>query len=652
MPDGATPAISATEEARYRLLVEAITDYAIYMLDTDGNVVSWNAGARRFKGYSDDEILGEHFSRFYTENDRAKGLPSRALNAAECNGRYEAEGWRLRKDGEKFWAHVVIDPIRDPAGNLIGFAKITRDLSEKKAAEEAQRRNEELFRLLVEGVTDYAIYMLDPAGKVSSWNPGAERIKGYAAGDILGEHFSRFYTAQDRESGEPERALAAAAETGRFEKEALRLRKDGTEFWAHVVIDAIRSETGELLGFAKITRDITERRQAQIALEEAREALFQSQKLEAIGQLTGGIAHDFNNLLMAVLGSLALLRKRLPEDPALQRYLDNAVQGAERGAALTQRMLSFARRQSLDMQPVDVRQLVTGIKDLMERALGPSVDIHMTFGVDLPLVISDPNQLETALINLAVNARDAMPDGGTILIQAEKRAEGEAVEGLRPGPHVCLSVVDQGEGMDADTLKRAIDPFFTTKGVGKGTGLGLSMVHGLAHQSGGHFTLKSRPGFGTTAELWLPVAGDAIQSREAIRGEAPDDKHVGEILRVLAVDDDRLVLTSTAAMLEDLGHEVVEASSARQVLDILEKDCSFDLLISDHAMPRMTGTELARIIRQRWPDLPVLIATGYAELPADTPATLPRLLKPFGQEELASAVASAVSRHPATSSAH
>ncbi|HEX7944951.1 MAG TPA: PAS domain S-box protein, partial [Phenylobacterium sp.] len=345
-----SPQGKESADGRYRLLVDAITDYAIYMLDVDGHVTSWNAGAQRFKGYQADEIIGQHFSRFYTAEDRAAGVPARALRTAAEEGRYETEGWRLRKDGGRFWAHVLIDPIRSPTGEMLGYAKVTRDLTERRAAEQSLRRSEEQFRLLVQGVTDYAIYMLDVDGHVTNWNAGAQRIKGYKPAEIVGHHFSRFYTEADRAAGEPARALATALAEGRFEKEGWRVRKDGTQFWAHVIIDAIRDDAGQVIGLAKITRDITERRETQASLEQARLALMQSQKLEAIGQLTGGVAHDFNNLLMAVLGSLELLKKRLPDDPRALALLENAVMGAERGAALTQRMLSFARKQELTLE--------------------------------------------------------------------------------------------------------------------------------------------------------------------------------------------------------------------------------------------------------------------------------------------------------------
>lgn len=632
---GLSGAVSIVED-RYRLLVDAITDYAIYMLDRQGYVTSWNSGAQRFKGYEPSEILGQHFSRFYTDRDRQAGTPARALKTAAEEGRFEQEGWRVRKDGTEFWAHVVIDPVRSPSGELIGFAKITRDLTERKLAEESLRRSREQFRLLVEGVTDYAIYMLDPSGRVSSWNTGAARIKGYALHEIVGEHFSRFYTDEDRATGEPAKALETAARVGRFEKEAWRVRKDGTRFWAHVVIDAIRDDEGAIIGFAKVTRDVTERMESQRALEEAREALFQSQKMEAVGQLTGGIAHDFNNLLMAVLGSLELVRKRVPYDPRITPLIDNAIQGAERGAVLTQRMLAFARKQELKMEAVDVPSLVRGLMNFLDRTIGPNIEVNMRFPGELPLAHTDPYQLEAALMNLAVNARDAMPRGGAITISAKaERIDAHAT--LAPGDYIRIVVADTGEGMDEATLARATEPFFTTKGVGKGTGLGLSMVHGLVAQSGGSLTMKSRPGAGTQVELWLPVVKAAPPlARESEDGRPMED---GQRLRILAVDDDSLVLTNTAAMLDDLGHEVIVASSGKEGLEALRSLPDIDLVISDEIMPNMTGSQFAEAVRQTRPDLPVIITSGYADLAVDGVAsTRPRLAKPFAQADLATAI--------------
>ncbi|MBL0935199.1 MAG: PAS domain S-box protein [Rhizobiaceae bacterium] len=638
-----TGAQALSEEARYRLLVESITDYAIYMLDPKGIVASWNAGAERIKGYKSEEIIGRQFSVFYTPEDRAVGKPDHALQTAASEGRFEAEGWRLRKDGTRFWTHVIIDPIRDPSGSIMGFAKITRDLTERKLAEAALKSSEQQFRLLVQGVTDYAIYMLDRDGKVASWNPGAQRIKGYTPNEIIGEHFGRFYQEEDCASGEPQRCLRIAREAGRFETEAWRVRKDGTRFRAHVVIDRITDQLGTIIGFAKVTRDITERDQTQHLLEEAREALFQAQKLEAIGQLTGGVAHDFNNLLAVVIGSLELLRKRLPPDQQAGSLLDNAMHAAQRGASLTQRMLAFARRQDLQMTPVDVGRLINGMIDMLQRTLGPSVIIETEIPQALPNVRTDANQLETALLNLAVNARDAMPEGGSLTISV--REEGSPADNHSDtGRFLCLSVADEGEGMDAETVAKAVEPFFTTKGVGKGTGLGLSMVQGFAEQSGGRLTLTSRRDEGTLVEIWLPVA-DEQTDLEATSALPFDDRTGPGALRVLAVDDDALVLMNTTAMLEDLGHVVTEAFSGDAALELMREGQEFDLVITDHAMPKMTGMELAEALRAHWPRLPIVVATGYAELPQGNVLNLPKLSKPFDQAQLEEAVVTAVSMH-------
>jgi PAS domain S-box-containing protein len=478
--------------------------------------------------------------------------------------------------------------------------------------------------------------MLDATGVVTNWNLGAQRIKGYPPEEIIGQHFSKFYTDEDRQADEPRKALETAERVGRFEKEGWRVRKDGTRFWAHVIIDAIRDGHGRLIGYAKITRDITERKNTQRQLEAAREALFQSQKMEAVGQLTGGVAHDFNNLLMAVLGSLELMRKRLPDDAKLKALLENAVQGAQRGTVLTKRMLAFARRQELKKEAVDIPELVRGMTDLLQRSLGPSILIETHFPLVSKAVLADANQLEMILLNLAVNARDAMPDGGRVVIATREEvlrpSDGSR---LKPGTYICMTVTDTGSGMDETTLRRAAEPFFTTKGLGKGTGLGLSMVHGVAEQSGGWFTLRSREGEGTTAELWLPtVEGQA----DALgRNDPPASAAAAKqpSLVVMAVDDDRLVLTNTIAMLDDLGHTGIAASSGKEALAILRQQGTVDLVITDYAMPQMTGLQLADAINKEWPGLPVMIATGFAEMEPGTGSSLPKLAKPFTEAELA-----------------
>ena len=637
---GVASASGVEADNPFRLLVEAVADYAIYMLDPQGHVVSWNPGAQRFKGYTAAEIVGRHFSQFYTPGDREDGLPARVLQTAEREGKFEGEGWRVRKDGTRFWAHVVVDPIRDGAGRLLGFAKITRDLTERRAAEQKLQDARAEFELLVQSVTDYAIYMLDPAGNVASWNLGAQRIKGYAPEEIIGPHFSRFYTPEDREAGAPARALATALSDGRFEREGLRVRRDGTRFWANVVIDPIRGPGGDLRGFAKITRDITERKENERKLEQAREALFQAQKMEAIGQLTGGVAHDFNNLLSAIIGSLELVMRRGGDHPRSPALMANALQAAERGAILTKRMLAFARRQDLQAEPTDIRVLLAGMAELLEGSLGSGITLSIRHTSGIKPVLVDRNQLEMAVLNLAVNARDAMPEGGALILDLGNRSLAPDNElGLAPGRYAVLSVIDQGTGMDAETLKRAVEPFYTTKGAGKGTGLGLSMVHGLAEQLHGRLQLESAPGRGTTASLWIPVTLLPIASAPA--GDAKPAPAELPPLDVLAVDDDVLVLTNTAAMLEDDGHRVKVAFSGREALDLMRRQ-RFDLLVTDQGMPGMTGAELIARVRQDHPGMAIVLATGYAELPPHTAVDVPRVSKPFLQEDLMRGVRAAL----------
>jgi len=538
-----------------------------------------------------------------------------------------------------------------------GQLAITRDVTWRKQSRDAQQQlhaelelkvsartreletalcrlqeSERSFGLLVESVTDYALYMLDPTGRIVSWNSGARRIKGYEGSEIIGRNFECFYSEPDRAAGVPAANLRTAALEGRLETEGWRLRKDGTRFWANVIIDAIRTE-GHLVGYAKITRDITERRAADARLRQA-------QKMEAVGQFTGGAAHDFNNLLMAILGSLEILRKRLPNDPRLLALLDNAMLGAKRGSSLTQRMLAFARRQELKHEAVDLAHLVDNMLELLERSLGPTINIETRFPREAVRVRTDANQLETALLNLAINGRDAMPNGGTITISvAEHSIAGAHPTGIAPGRYACLAVADTGHGMDEATLARAAEPFFTTKGIGKGTGLGLSMVDGLTGQSGGKLIVQSTLGRGTTIELWFPVTTEVDQAVERDGAEAHQLPQTQRQLSVLAVDDDSLVLANIAAMLEDLGHRVIAVGSGARAIEELESTPAIDVVITDQAMPVMTGIQLIEILRARRPKLPIILATGYAELPQGVSASIGRLSKPFTQRALADALA-------------
>ena len=540
-----------------------------------------------------------------------------------------SEAERTRGSLERAQALTAVRE-RDQSQAMVGALRHSLDVQEAAVGELSR------YRLLIDAVTDYAIFMLDTNGVIASWNPGAQRLKGYSEAEVLGQHFSRFYTEEDRATGLPARVLATAAKDGKFEGEGWRVRKDGSRFWASVIIDPIRDSAGALVGYAKITRDLTERRDAQLALERTREALFQSQKMEALGQLTGGIAHDFNNLLTAIIGSLEIARRRAADESVI-RLIDNALRGAERGSSLTQRMLVYARRQQLNFEPVDLVALIHGMAALLDQSLGPSVRIETRFPLGLPWVHTDANQLEMALLNLAVNARDAMPEGGSIVIAARTETLASAQGRLQPGDYVCLSLTDTGEGMDEETLTRAIDPFFTTKEVGKGTGLGLPMVHGLTETSGGKLILSSQEGRGTTAELWFPVAKKIEKATEA---EAPAQMAARKHCRlvVLVVDDDPLVLANMVAMLDDLGHKVFEAGSGRQALAVLRRESDIQLVITDQAMPNMTGLQLIKQMKDSCPDLPVILATGFAELPSGTDPLQITLAKPFFQADLARAV--------------
>ena len=627
----------------YQLLIQSVIDYAIFMLDEEGHVASWNPGAERIKGYRAEEIIGQHFSCFYTPEDRANRVPWEALKTAEANGRFNAEGWRVRKDGTRFWAAVIIDPVLQD-GRLVGFAKVTRDMTEQRAAQLAALESERRFRLLVQGVTDYAIYLLDPDGHVTNWNAGAARIKGYSEQEILGEHFSRFYTPEDIDIRLPWNALENARREGRYEAEGWRQRKDGSRFWASVVIDAIHDETGVLIGFAKITRDLTERREAQLELERSREQLFQSQKMEAIGQLTGGLAHDFNNLLTGISGSLELLRARIAQGRMrdLDRYITSAQSATSRAGALTHRLLAFARRQTLDTRSVDVNRLIAGMEDMLRRTVGPAIQLETALSASLWPTRCDPNQLETAILNLCINARDAMPDGGRVTVETQNSwvdERGAKERDLQSGQYVAICITDTGTGMTPEVLSRAFDPFYTTKPLGQGTGLGLSMVYGFARQSNGQVRLYSEVGSGTTVRLYLPRHfGEAEAEDEPPQFEAMPVAGSGET--VLIVDDEPTVRMLVTEVLEELGYAAIEAADSLSGMKVLNSDVRIDLLITDVGLPGgLNGRQMADAAREKRPALKVLFITGYAENAAISNGHLHPgmhvMTKPFAMDQLA-----------------
>ena len=498
----------------------------------------------------------------------------------------------------------------------------------------ALHESEEQFRLLVQGVTDYAIYMLDLDGRVSNWNAGGERIKGYAASEIVGQHFSCFYTPEDCARNEPARALATAEAEGKYETEGWRLRKDGTRFWASVVIDPVRDESGRLIGYAKITRDVTERRQAEEALEVARQNMVRAQKSQAVGQLTFGVAHDFNNLLTVITNSLDLIAVDSSDPQRVRRLVAGAHRAAERGALLTRQLLAFSRRQTLSPEDRDVNTMIYGMEAMLRRAVGEAIEFELNLAPRMGLCAVDVGEFEAAMLNIVVNARDAMvTGGGRIVIRTRERyiddpAEltGDAV----PGRFACVCVEDTGEGMSAAVRERATEPFFTTKDVGKGSGLGLSQVEGFVAQSGGCISLQSTEGVGTKVCFYLPVTISVEAAVDPGSTSAPT--------KVLFTEDDPDLQGVALEALRYMGYAVLVANEGAAALEILRRDPEIDILFTDVVMPKgMNGVELAGHARALRPDLKVLLASGYArsQLP-DIPAGCDFIAKPYRIEDLQS----------------
>lgn len=518
------------------------------------------------------------------------------------------------------------------------------------------------------------------AGRLGTWemdisthdlttSPACRQIFGRAAGESFTyADFLQALHPQDMET--MKLAVAATIEAGTDHALVCRtIWPDGSDHWAEIRAQLHRDRVGVPVKLVGVCADVTVRVEAEeqqrrlnevleervaertrelqeayrLVLTEAKqreraeEQLRQAQKMETIGQLTGGIAHDFNNLLMVVLGNLQLLNKHVAGDSKATRLIDGALQGAQRGASLTQRLLAFARKQDLQVTPVNLHALVRDMEDFLQRSVGSRVTIELADPQRLPPVLADANQVELALLNLTVNARDAMPEGGTVRIELREAEQRSEVESLSPGRYVVLSVIDEGEGMDLVTLQRAIEPFFSTKELGKGTGLGLSMVHGLALQMNGGLKLISAIGEGTTAELWIPVATDDTAEQESVPSTDKSPR-LRASRRILLVDDDVLIAMSSTDMLIDLGHEVVEVHSGKAALKIIDSGENFDLLITDYSMPGMTGMELAKAARDRVPDLPVLLASGYADLPPGVEIDVVRLGKPYSQDQLAAVI--------------
>ncbi|HEX7935219.1 MAG TPA: PAS domain S-box protein [Paraburkholderia sp.] len=621
------------------LWVQSLRDYAVIGLSEDGHIRSWNPGSELIHGYREDEVIGQPLDIFYSGEGRAKGLPQAALATARREGRFEGEGWRLRKDGRAFWASVVLTALRSSDGTLLGFGEIVRDMTDKKTVHDAVLESERRFRLLVDGVTDYAIFMLSPEGTVTNWNSGARRIKGYTANEIIGSHFSRFYTPEDAASGLPQRGLAAAARDGRFEAEGWRVRADGSRFWAHVVIDAIR-EQDTLVGFAKITRDITERMEANRLLEETRVALVQSQKMEAIGKLTGGVAHDFNNVMQILRGNLELLESRHKRDGWTRERLDKAIDAVERGAKLASQLLAFGRQQPLRPIVINLAAAIRGMDDLLRRALGETVEIETVVAGGLWNTLLDVHQMENVILNLAINARDAMKEGGKLTMEvSNSMLDDQYVAGvpdIPAGQYVMLAVTDTGTGMPPEVVQRAFDPFFTTKPEGQGTGLGLSMAYGFVKQSGGHIRIYSEVGHGTTVKIYLPRSTEAAVETPP----APAVTLLGGTETVLVVEDDREVQATVVDTLAGLGYSVLKANDAEQALAVVRSGVHIDLLFTDVVMPGpLRSPAMVAQAVQLLPRLKVLFTSGYTQNAIVHGGRLDPgvelLSKPYSREQLA-----------------
>ena len=596
-----------------RLWAESTSDYAVFALSLHGIVATWNPGGERIQGYRSDEIVGQPLAQLYPPEGRAAGAPEAALHAAAGTGRHVEEGWRMRKDGTPFWANVAMTALRDSNNVLIGFGTVISDVSDKKAAHDAVLKSERNFRLLVQGVTDYAIFMLSTDGHITSWNAGARRIKGYTEDEIIGSHFSRFYTPEDVAAGVPFRGLETARREGRFEAEGWRVRRDGSRFFAHVIIDAIY-EDGELVGFAKVTRDITERRHTNEQLEQTQRALFQAQKMEALGKLTGGVAHDFNNVLQVLRGNLELLESRHGRDGWSAERLSNAIDAVDRGAKLAAQLLAFGRQQPLAPVVINPARQLRAMDDLLRRALGEAVEIESVVAGGLWNIAVDPHQLENVILNLAINGRDAMPEGGKLTLELSNATLDDeyvmSVPDVSAGQYVMLAVTDTGTGMSPDVMEQAFDPFFSTKREGEGTGLGLSMAYGFVKQSGGHIRLYSEVEEGTTVRVYLPRStGTAV---EPARSKASGLKHGNET--ILVVEDDAKVRETVVDLLSGLGYAVLKANNAEQALAVIESGVHIDLLFTDVVMPgSVRSTEMVRRAVQTLPALKVLYTSGYTQ---------------------------------------
>ncbi len=644
------------QNARYHAIVDSAPD-AIITCSLDRRIHWINGAAEQVFGYTSSELLGEKIDFLLKDAEHlSAGFAGDSVEFMAP----EVQVAGRRKDGAPAYFEVSFG--RWKADERVFVTTIWRDVTERIVAEAALRESEGRFRALLEAVPQL-VWTADPDGESDYFNPQWQTYTGVPVEDHFRWGWIKAVHQSDRDAVKA--AWTSSLQTGDvFDVDARLCRADGSHRWFKLRSIPVRTDGENISRWFGTATEITDLVDARETLRRSNEELeavvaerthereivlqqlHESQKMESIGQLTGGVAHDFNNLLAVILGSLSLLKKGISDDPRTSRLLEGAIQGAERGAMLTKRLLAFARRQELKLEAVEIQQLVPDLLDFLRQSVGPTVTIEIDIPADLHPVKIDANQFELALMNLAVNARDAMPRGGVLTISCRDEIaipQNALPKNLPRGNYVRISMTDTGVGMDEATLTKAMEPFFTTKGIGKGTGLGLSMVQGLTAQSGGAMQISSYEGKGTVVNLWLPRARreDVRKVHEQAPRLSVANGNRGS--RILLVDDDSLVSMNTAYMLMDLGHSVLEAPSGAHALRLLETDAQFDVVITDYAMPNMTGLDLATKIKKIQPKMPVVIATGYAELPPQVTLGFPRLNKPYSQEQLA-AVLEAISR--------
>jgi PAS domain S-box-containing protein len=629
-------------EARFRLMADA-SPQIVWVTDAEGRTEFFNRRWFDYTGAKVDPSSAAQVSADFVHPDDAGSTMAAFDEARRTGGVFVVEHRIRSSSGEYRWFLVRGEPHRDPqTGDITRWFGASVDIHDRREAEARLRELNETLEAQVEArlaerdrlwtLSQDMFARADYSGMMSAVSPAWSKVLGWSEAELLTREYATFMHPEDMAP-----TLAAIAEMGetglpaRFENRIAT--RDGGWKWIEWTV----APEPNGVNFVAVGRDLSLAKAREAELAAAQEALRQSQKMEAMGQLTGGVAHDFNNLLMPIIGSLDMLSRRELGTERERRMIDGALQSAERAKTLVQRLLAFARRQPLQPSSVDLKQLVSNMADLIDSTSGPKVDVRVDLADGLPRALADPNQLEMAILNLAVNARDAMPDGGVLTISAAPDAvQATNPSNLRLGHYVRLTITDTGIGMDEQTRARAVEPFFSTKGIGKGTGLGLSMVHGLASQLGGGLTIDSRPGGGTSVSLWLPISTGATDSPSGPPDNAEARAAAGT---VLLVDDEELVRMTTSDMLVDLGFEVVEASSGEEALELLQRGLAPDLLLTDHLMPGVNGADLARRARADRPDLPVLIVSGYAE--AEGLATdLPGLTKPFRNAELAAKLVS------------